>query len=83
MLYTIMGTDPDSMACNGLFLKCTSHMCIQFQQPLFIDQNAIAGIPGTEKIEMKLKTCIPGISFPIEHHLQLFCRWKLSAFPHD
>lgn len=74
MLYTIMGTDPDSMACNGSFLKCTSHMCIQFQQPLFIDQNAI---------EMKLKTCIPGISFPIEHHLQLFCRWKLSAFPHD
>lgn len=54
MLYTIMGTDPDSMACNGSFLKCTSHMCIQFQQPLFIDQNAIAGIPGTEKIEMKL-----------------------------
>lgn len=49
MLYTIMGTDPDSMACNGSFLKCTSHMCIQFQQPLFIDQNAIAGIPGTEK----------------------------------
>lgn len=70
MLYTIMGTDPDSMACNGSFLKCTSHMCIP-------------GIPGTEKIEMKLKTCIPGISFPIEHHLQLFCRWKLSAFPHD
>lgn len=55
MLYTIMVTDPDSMACNGSFLKCTSHMCIQFQQPLFIDQIAIAGIPGTEKIEMKLK----------------------------
>lgn len=55
MLYTIMGTDPDSMACNGSFLKCTSHMCIQFQQPLFIDQIAIAGIPGTEKIEMKPK----------------------------
>lgn len=51
MLYTIMGTDPDSMACNGSFLKCTSHMCIQFQQPLFIDQNAIAGIPGTKKLK--------------------------------
>lgn len=59
-----MGTDPDSVACNGSFLKCTSYMCIQFQQPLFIDQNAKAG-RGTEKIEMKIRHAFQ------EFHFQL------------
>lgn len=39
-------------------------MCIQFQQPLFIDQNAKAG-RGTEKIEMKIRHAFQ------EFHFQL------------